>query len=191
MDNITKYTVQELINKGMLEKPLDGNHGGIHPKLSDYVSEGVPFIMANDLKNGEVDYKNCAYITEEQASTLRKGFAHPGDVLLTHKATIGRTAIVPDTFPITVLTPQITYYRVRNGINNYYLKYYFDSNYFQSLLESWAGSGSTRMYLGITAQLKLPIMLPSLQIQNKIASVLKVIDDKIKTNIKINNNLAA
>ena len=30
-----EYTVQELIDLDMLEKPLDGNHGSIHPKTSD------------------------------------------------------------------------------------------------------------------------------------------------------------
>ena len=26
-----KYTVEELVQKNMLEKPLDGNHGNKHP----------------------------------------------------------------------------------------------------------------------------------------------------------------
>ncbi len=79
------YTVQELIDLDMLEEPMDGNHGGIHPKTSDYVSSGVPFVMVNNMSNGVVDLENCAFITEKHASTLRKGFAHPGDVLLSHK----------------------------------------------------------------------------------------------------------
>ena len=127
------YTVQELIDLGMLDVPMDGNHGGIHPKASDYVDTGVPFIMANDLVQGQVDYKNCAFITEEQASTLKKGFAKPGDVLLTHKATIGRTALVSSEYDSIILTPQVTYYRVKRGISNRYLKYYFDSAPFQQL----------------------------------------------------------
>ena len=44
------FTVAELIEQGMLEPPMDGNHGAIHPKTSDYVTEGVPFIMANDFR---------------------------------------------------------------------------------------------------------------------------------------------
>lgn len=184
------YTVQELIDAGMLDEPLDGNHGSIHPKASDYVSAGVPFIMANDLVNGKVDYANCAYITEAQASTLRKGFAKPGDVLLTHKATIGRTAIVSDEYDAIILTPQVTYYRVKKGISNRYLKYYFDSSTFQQLFANWAGSGSTRAYLGITAQRKLPIVLPPYEVQLKIAKCCGVLDDKIYQNQRINDNLA-
>ena len=186
-----KYSVQELIDLDMLEEPLDGNHGGIHPKSSDYVNSGVPFIMANDLINGIVDYENCVFITEQQAKTLRKGFAHPGDVLLTHKATIGRTAIVSNEYDTIILTPQVTYYRVKKGISNKYLKYYFDSAEFQKTLANWAGAGSTRAYLGITAQRKLPIVLPPLDIQERIASICDTLDQKILLNHKINNNLVA
>ena len=70
-------------------------------------------------------YKCCNFITEKKAKTLKKGFAKPGDVLLTHKATMGRTAIVDESYPYIVLTPQVTYYRVLKGIDNKYLKYYF------------------------------------------------------------------
>ncbi len=187
--NWKEYSVQELIELGMLEEPMDGNHGSIHPKSSDYVKSGVPFIMANNLSNGIVDYTNCAYISRQQANTLRKGFAHPGDVLLTHKATIGRTAIVDDRYDTIILTPQVTYYRVKNGISNRYLKYYFDTSTFQQTLANWAGSGSTRAYLGITAQRKLPIVLPPLEQQVRIADILTAFDDKITLNTAINNNL--
>lgn len=179
-------TVQELIDRGMLEKPLDGNHGAIHPKVSDYVPVGVPFIMANNLVDGEVDFNDCCFISEEQVKTLKKGFSKPGDVLLTHKATIGRTAVVDESYPLIILTPQVTYYRVKSGINNKYLKYYFDSEFFQKTISSWAGSGSTRAYIGITEQCKLPIILPDLETQNRIAEILDAFDAKIKHNKKMN-----
>lgn len=114
----SKYTVQDLIGKGFIDPPMDGNHGEIHPKVSDYVSSGVPFIMANNLSDGFVDLTQCAFITEEQAKSLRKGFAKPNDVLLTHKATLGRVAIVPEGYKYIILTPQVTYYRVHKGLSN-------------------------------------------------------------------------
>ena len=157
----TKYSVQNLIDMDYIEAPMDGNHGEIHPKVSDYVSSGVPFIMANNLSDGFVDLSQCAFITEKQAKSLRKGFAKPNDVLLTHKATLGRVAIVPDEYDYIILTPQVTYYRVKKGLSNVYLRYYFSSSYFQSILESFAGGGSTRAYIGITKQCELPIYLPN------------------------------
>ena len=184
-----EYTVQELIDMNMLEKPTDGNHGNKHPKNSDYVNQGVPFIMVSDIVNGKIDYNKCKFISKNQRNKLDKGFSKPGDILLSHKATIGVTTIVDNSYPEIVITPQLTYYRVKEKIDKYYLKYYFDSPYFQNILKNWATSGSTRAYLGITAQLKLPILLPNLQNQHKIARILATIDKKIELNTQINNNL--
>lgn len=178
-------TVGDLVKRGVLERPIDGNHGEIHPKSADFVAEGVPFVMASDLKNGRVDYTSCAFITERQADSLRKGFAKNGDVLLTHKATIGETAIVAyDKHPYIMLTPQVTYYRVKDRavLSNRYLKAYFDSSLFQQTLQMLAGSGSTRAYLGITEQHRLPIILPPPEKQEKIAAILATLDDLIANN---------
>lgn len=188
------YTVGELIKAGVLYKPLDGNHGGIHPKGNDFVESGIPFVMASDMSNGQVDTKTCKFISADQASTLRKGFAITGDVLISHKATIGQTAIVGEIeSEFIVLTPQVTYYRVKdtNQLNNRYLKYYFDSYEFQGLLNQWAGGGSTRAYLGITGQLKLPIKILDIQKQKAIAHILGSLDDKIELNRQMNETLEA
>lgn len=178
----TKYTVQDLIDKGLIDSPMDGNHGEIHPKASDYVAAGVPFIMANNLSDGFVDLKQCAFITERQAKSLRKGFAKPNDVLLTHKATLGRVAIVPSDYDYIILTPQVTYYRVRKGISSVYLRYYFASSYFQATLESFAGGGSTRAYIGITKQCELPVYLPCESSMQIITGVLEKIEHVRFTN---------
>ena len=39
-------TVGELVDDKIIEKPMDGNHGGKHPKGSDFTDCGIPFIMA-------------------------------------------------------------------------------------------------------------------------------------------------
>lgn len=177
--------VSDLIDRKLIEKPMDGNHGEIHPKGNDFVSSGIPFVMASDIKNGRINFDSCKYISEKQADNLRKGFAKNGDILVTHKATIGETAIVEYVnHPYIMLTPQVTYYRVRDKskINNRYLKLYFDTSFFQQTLAMWAGAGSTRAYLGITAQHNLPVLLPTIEKQNKIAAILSAYDDLIENN---------
>ncbi|RLA52958.1 MAG: restriction endonuclease subunit S [Gammaproteobacteria bacterium] len=184
-DSFRLATVEELIEEGTLDRPMDGNHGEQHPKVADYASEGIPFIMANDLSGGRVDYDSCNFITKKQADGLRKGFAKPGDVLVTHKATIGRTALVGDEAdPYIVLTPQVTYYRIKNQevLDNRYLRHYFDNQFFQKTLAIWAGAGATRAYLGITGQRKLPIIVPPRPKQRKIAAILTAYGDLIETN---------
>jgi len=166
----------------VLDKPLDGNHGGKHPKGADFITSGIPFIMASDINNGKIDTIGCSFITKEQADSLDKGFSITGDVLLTHKATLGRTAIVGSLqTPYIMLTPQVTYYRILKSdiLYNKYLKYYFDTNFFQETFANYGDSGSTRSYVGITAQGGLPIMLPTFPEQKAIAAVLSSLDDKI------------
>ena len=148
--------------------------------------------MASDLDEGHVNLAKCKFISDVQAKELRKGFAVAGDVLLSHKATIGRTAIVqPSEHPFIVLTPQVTYYRVTDtsSLNAVYLKAYFDSPLFQTILGQWSGAGSTRAYLGITGQLKLPIIVPPIEVQNFIAQQARVLGEKIQLNHQINQTL--
>ncbi|MFG1265082.1 restriction endonuclease subunit S [Xanthobacter aminoxidans] len=187
-------TIAELVDAGIIERPIDGNHGEIHPKASDFTDYGIPFLMASDLRDGRVDLLNCKFISADLASSLRKGFAKAGDVLLSHKATIGRTAIVqPNKHPFVMLTPQITYYRVIDigKLSPVYLRYYFESREFQQILAAWAGAGSTRAYLGITAQLKLPIKLPPIEVQNSIAAIASPLDRRIELNRQMNETLEA
>jgi type I restriction enzyme S subunit len=189
---MNSFTVKELMDKKILEQPMDGNHGELHPTSKDYVNTGIPFVMATDLEDGNINYDTCNNITKKTAEGLRKGFAVEGDVLLSHKATIGRTALVREIpHEYIVLTPQVTYYRVTNKevLNNWYLKYYFDSPNFQELFKKRAGSGSTRAYLGIIEQQDLPIKYPELEVQDKIVDVLFTIDKKIEINNKMAKEL--
>lgn len=172
----------ELVKEGILEAPLDGNHGEKHPTSDEYVDSGIPFLMASDIHNGEVNIHSCKYITKERAERLDKGFARNGDVLLTHKATIGETAILSNLMTeYAMLTPQVTYYRIKNEerLNREYLYSFFNSLDFQTELKTKAAQ-STRPYIGITAQQNLKIILPAeIDEQRKIGLYFRNLDHLI------------
>ena len=175
--NYEKILIKKAIEKGFIDKPLDGNHGNKHPKTSDYVKQGIPFLMANNIKNGTVDCVNCNFITEKQALSLDKGFAKNDDVLITHKGTIGETAILHTNYEFVMLTPQITYYRVnKKYLIPEYLKEYFNSSKFQLIMKKIASSGSTRSYIGITEQQNLELMIPPIEVQRKFNQIVQLID---------------
>ena len=164
-------TVAEAVKYGYIEKPLDGNHGEKHPKASEYVSSGIPFIMANDVHDGIADLSNCSFITKERALKLDKGFAKDGDVLITHKGTIGNVAVLKCKYDFIMLTPQVTYYRPKHDILSSFLKHYFESDWFQKRIKLEASAGSTRAYVGITKQLDLPILIPPLSLQREFVAI--------------------
>lgn len=179
-----KKTFNQLIEENVIEDIMDGNHGELHPKTTDYVSNGIPFIMANNVHDGELDLTNCSFLKKDQADKLRKGFAKEGDVLLTHKGTIGNVAFVPDSIDTEyiMLTPQVTYYRIKKNndiLTKEYLYYFLQSSEFQNKLKLLSMQ-STRAYIGITEQKKLKIKIPSLTIQTKICNILQSMDKKNK-----------
>jgi type I restriction enzyme, S subunit len=80
-----------------------------------------------------------------------------------------------------MLTPQVTYYRVKdqNKLSNLFLAQIFVSDVFQSNLRKVSGGG-TRAYIGITEQAKLSIVLPKdMNEQQRIADCLTTLDDLI------------
>jgi type I restriction enzyme, S subunit len=173
-------SVGELVAEGALVKPFDGNHGEIHPRKADYTESGVPFIMACDLKNGDVDTEDCKFISRKLADTLRVGFAMDGDVLISHKGTIGRSAVVSTEDEYIMLTPQVTSYRVKDvsKLFNRFIRCYFMSPVFQREMIAGAADGATRAYIGITKQLSLRFRFPALAEQKRIAAKLDVLGPK-------------
>ncbi len=182
--NWSYCSIQDLIDSNKLLPPKDGNHGNIHPKSSDFVKNGIPFIMASNIRNGEIDLIGCSNISKKQADALQKGFSKTGDVLLTHKGTVGEVVIVPNIkYPYIMLTPQVTYYRIINDdeLSNQYLALAFQSAYFQSNLSTVSGGG-TRAYVGITEQRKLKVWIPNtIDEQQRISELISPLERVIKS----------
>lgn len=162
-------TVRDLIVKGIVLEIQDGNHGERHPKVEDFVPDGIPFIAANCLNDGRLNLTTCDFLPPRWLKELRIGFAKADDVLLSHKGTIGLTAIVPNRNEVVILSPQVTYYRTDvDKLNPIFLRGYFQTDSFQSMLNKNAQQ-TTRAYVGITRQLDLPICMPPLELQLEFA----------------------
>ncbi|MFO0650688.1 MAG: restriction endonuclease subunit S [Polyangiales bacterium] len=174
-------TIESLVKAGAIREIQDGNHGANHPKSADYVADGVPFIMGSNILDGRVDLVGCKRISLEQALCLRVGFARPGDVLLTHKGTMGLTAIAPHVeAPFLMLTPQVTYYRVDPArLDRHYLRYAFDDPWFQHRLLA-VSDQSTRPFVSISDQRRLSIRLLPWDQQKRISWALRSIDELIE-----------
>lgn len=187
-------TIGDLLKDNYILKIQDGNHGEIHPKSSDYVEEGIPFIMANTLIDGKIDFEKSKKLPKELTDSLRIGFAQSNDILLSHKGTVGEVAMVPEkiNYPYLMLTPQVTFYRINpNKILNKFLYYVFNASYFQIQIERLS-SQSTRAYVGITAQRGFKLAIPnSIEEQQEIVDVLsKVEENKKKIDRSISSSKA-
>ncbi|MBU3989711.1 MAG: restriction endonuclease subunit S, partial [Gammaproteobacteria bacterium] len=105
-------------------------------------------------------------------------FAKDGDVLISHKGTIGRSAVLNTELDYIMLTPQVTSYRIKDSgtLLSRFVRYYFMSPVFQREMIAGAADGATRAYIGITKQLSLHFLFPSLAEQKQIVAKLDVLD---------------
>jgi type I restriction enzyme S subunit len=181
--SFVETTIGELEARGFFLAIRDGNHGEKHPKSSDYVPQGIPFIMASDIRSGRVDIDSANKLPQSITDNLRIGFCYGGDVLLSHKGSVGYVAIAPEHQPYLMLTPQVTYYRVNpDEISAQFLSYAFRDPMFQKRLLSTAGQQGTRGYVGITAQRQLKVRICLRSIQDRVVDAISPYDDLIENN---------
>lgn len=147
--------------------------------MEEFGDQGVPFLTAKLLNDGRVDIHGAPRLADEKANKLRIGFVETGDVLLSHNATIGRVAIVPNYTGRLLIGTSLTYFRLdESRLLPSYLASFFKGFDFQNQLKA-VMSHSTRNQIPITAQRLLRIMVPPLPVQKAIASILSALDDRI------------
>ncbi|TYB79169.1 restriction endonuclease subunit S [Bizionia myxarmorum] len=172
--------IQDLIDSNVILGHLDGNHGALYPKSNEFKSLGVPYIAANDFKNGRVDFNKCKFLSKERSALFQKGISKNGDVLFAHNATVGPVALLKTKLEYVILSTTVTYFRCNeNNLSNSYLLYYFQSEHFIKQYSS-VMSQSTRNQVPISAQRKFNILVPPLPEQKAIAQVLSDTDNLIQ-----------
>lgn len=136
------------------------------------------------MADGKVLFGQASRINDVAVKRIRKGFGAPGDVLFSHKGTVGKLARVPMDAPPFVCSPQTTLWRVtdESRLRRDWLYAYMRSRTF--IEQWWARKGETDMadYVSLTAQRQLRVVIPPIQVQARIAEPLTAIDDLIENN---------
>ena len=176
-------SVLELQNEGTL-LVADGNHGENRPRSDEFGQGEYAFIRAADMDDGRVLFDSAQRINDQALARIRKGVGQGGDVLFSHKGTVGKLALVPLDAPPFVCSPQTTFWRTldEGRLDRRYLYYFMHSSAFT---DQWmARSNETDMaaYVSLTAQRQLNVALPEIDEQRAIAGVLGTLDDKIEQN---------
>jgi len=141
-------------------------------KRPDYVENGVPFLSAKNVKNGEVVWEGFKFITQEMHESLtKKNKPIRGDILYTRVGSFGEAAIVEtdDEFSVFV---SLTLIKPKHSIlNNKFLKYYLNSSEVKArAANSLSGSGVGNLNVGTVR--KFPVPFPSLPEQKRIVAIL-------------------
>lgn len=185
----SNVTIESLLNSGAIVGHKDGNHGSQYPRVDEFGSVGIPFLTAKLLDAGTIDFESAPRLPENKAAKLRIGFVQSSDVLLSHNATVGRVALIPEFKGTLLIGTSLTYFRTDpNKLSPRYLAAYMAGSDFQNQLAA-VMSQTTRNQVPITAQRKLRIVVPPIEDQHRISHILGGLDDKIEVNRRMNATL--
>ncbi len=188
--NLAGPTVMDLQREGVLLVE-DGNHGEYRPRPDEFVDEGVAFIRAADMDAGRVLFESASRINETAHKRITKGVGARGDILLSHKGTVGKVALVGEDAPPFVCSPQTTFWRTldQERLDRGYLYALMRSSGFHAQLATRAGETDMAPYVSLTSQRSFVVPLPPIAAQRAIAHILGTLDDKIELNRRMGETL--
>ena len=174
-----KYIIGDL-----LETIID-YRGKTPPKSKN----GIPTITAANVKDGRIDLSSVSYVSKETYDQwTTRGFPKSGDVIITTEAPVGEVAPFPSNQTYLITRRVMALRGKKDVLDNDFLLYALQSPIYKNkLLTKTRGSTVSRVLK--TDITELEIALPSIKEQEKIAGVLKTIDNKIALNNQINQTL--
>lgn len=166
---------------------------GSNIKTENFVARGVPVIRGINLSKGKLYEEEYVYITEEKADELKSSNAFPGDLVFTHRGTLGQVGIIPFNSKYrryVVSQSQMKLTCNTKQVNPLFVYYFFKSNIGQhALLMNTSTTGVPAISRPVTSLKNIEIPLPALDEQQRIVDILNALDDKIELNNAINKNL--
>ena len=165
-------------------------------KVETFVPEGVPVISGQHLHGFRVDdTPGFNFISHEHAQRLANANVMRGDIVLTHRGTIGQVACIPEhsQFDRYVVSQSQFYMRCdRSKAIPEFVTMYFKSHEGQhQLLANASQVGVPSIAQPVTYLRTIEIPLPPMPQQRAIAHVLGTLDDKIELNRRMNETLEA
>ena len=99
----------------------DGNHSSKYPKASEFVNDGISFLRATNLREGNIDLSDVRKISSEKHQDLKKGHLEVGDILFSNRGELGNMAIVPDNVVPANLNSQLAWIRCKDELSENFL----------------------------------------------------------------------
>lgn len=165
---------------------------GSNIKVSCFVDSGVPVLNGSNLEGFSLSEKAFRYVTEEKADSLNKANAHRGDIVITHRGTLGQIVFIPQDSRYDRYVISQSQFRVRcnDKVLPEYLVYYFHTPIGQyKLLSNASQVGVPALARPSSTFQQIEVTLPELSIQKRVVEIITTIQRKIENNQELNDNL--
>ena len=187
MEEWKEYKVSEVIEE------ISMGPFGSNIKRDNYVDSGVPYLNGSNLSSFKLNEDSFNYVTEEKAKSLGRCVAKRGDIIVTHRGTIGQISYIPyDSKYEHYLTGNSQFrLTIKNEIiRPDFFVYYFHTKMGQHRLLANASQVGVPALARPTSTFKeVLVPVPTIKVQNKIMDIIHSLDDKIEVNKRINEQL--
>ena len=154
----------------------------------DYVVHGTPIVTVEHLGSRKFTEQNLPCVSDKDKERLKKYVLKTGDIVFSRVGSVDRCSYVSAEYEGWMFSGRCLRVRPCENLNPEYLYYFFLLEETKQFVRNIA-TGATMPSINTKFMGEIPIRVPSLDAQNKIASILWMIDDKIELNKKINKNL--
>ena len=165
---------------------------GSNIKVSCFVDSGVPVLNGSNLEGFSLSEKAFRFVTKEKADSLNKANAHRGDIVITHRGTLGQIVFIPQDSRYDRYVISQSQFRVRcnDKVLPEYLVYYFHTPLGQhKLLSNASQVGVPALARPSSTFQQIEVELPELSIQKRVVEIITTIQKKIENNQELNDNL--
>ena len=172
-----------LADKGYIRGPF-----GSALKRGDMKSEGIPVYEQQHAIYQMREFR--FFIDEKKFQEMKRFQVQENDLVISCSGTVGKVTIISKDDPKGIISQALLILRVKpNIILPKYLQYFFiSSKGYNSIISRSSGSVQVNIAKRDVIE-SIPLSLPPLPTQQKIAAILSSLDDKIELNYKINTNL--
>lgn len=163
---------------GSVCKFENGDRGKNYPSRANFVSEGIPFINAGHIADGEIDFEEMNYISQKTYALLSRGKILKEDVLFCLRGSLGKFAVVKNQTPGAIAS-SLVILRPKEELTVNYLLHYLRSGHCKEMISKYAG-GAAQPNLGAKDLAKFSISLPAVSEQSLISERINTVMDQVK-----------
>ena len=155
-----------------------------------WTQNGKIVVRSNNIKNGRISFSSPSYTDNEHfTQRIKRAIPKSGDLIITREAPMGEVGMIPDGVECCLGQRMVLLRVDENVCDNFYLLYSLQSPYVQHQISWSEGTGTTVSNLRIPHLEKIKIPYIPLERQKKVSSIIRVIEEKMENNRKINENL--
>jgi type I restriction enzyme S subunit len=159
-------------------------------KVDSFVDFGVPVLNGANVSDVKLIEDRFNFVSESKAKSLKKANAKRGDIVITHRGTLGQVSYIPHDSLFDNYVISQSQFRVRLNtklVDPRYFTYYFHSQEGQKRLLSFKNHVGVPALAQATTNFRLlEFPLIPLTEQQRVADILCNIDSKISLNNRIN-----